>query len=72
MEIKRLGNGLDFILILKGFSGVSLREEERATVVNVIVRGLALLFGMSLNGDDSVCDFFVELGDVLDSEMVIA
>lgn len=63
---------MDFILILEGFSGVGLREEEGATIVDVIVGGLALLFGVTLNGDDSVCDFFVELGGVLDSEMVVA
>lgn len=45
---------------MKDFPGIGLREEERAAVVDVIVGGLALLFGMALDGDDFVCYFLVD------------
>lgn len=72
MEVERLSNRLNLILILKGFSRVGLREEERTAIVDVIMRRLALLFGVALNGDDSVCYFFVDLGGVFGCELVVA
>ena len=72
MEVERLGNRLDLVLILECLSRVGLREEERTAVVDVIVSGLALLFGVSLNGDDSVSNFFVDFGGVFGSELVVA